>query len=63
MIKAIIMFFFGNALWDKLVEFFGSTDAVIEVGVIVLIIALVIKFHEEIIGLAILIFILWMIFH
>ena len=63
MIKAIIMFFFGNALWDKLVEYFGSTEAVIEVGIIILIGALIIKFHKEIIGLAILIFILWMIFN
>ncbi|MBQ6976065.1 MAG: hypothetical protein IJQ16_05900 [Selenomonadaceae bacterium] len=63
MIKGIIMFLFGNALWDKLVEYFGSTDAVIEAGIVVVVIALLIKFHEEIIGLAILLFILWAIFH
>ncbi len=63
MIKGLIMFLFGNALWDKLVEYFGSTEAVVEAGIIVIIFALLIKFHEEIIGFAILIFILWIIFH
>ncbi|MBQ7476904.1 MAG: hypothetical protein IJT06_05870 [Selenomonadaceae bacterium] len=63
MIKAILMFVFGNALWDKLVEYFGSTDAVVEATVIVLVVALIVKFHKEIIGFAIVILILWMIFH
>ncbi len=63
MIKAIIMFVFGNALWDKLVDYFGSTDAVIEAAIIVLAVALFIKFHKEIIGFAIVIIILWAIFH
>ena len=61
MIKALIMFLFGNAIWDKLVEYFGSTDAVVEAGIIVIIIALAIKFYKVIIGLVILIFILLMI--
>ena len=63
MIKALIMFVFGNALWDKLVEYFGSPEAVVEVAVIIVIVALVIKFHKEIISFAIIIFLLWMIFH
>ena len=63
MIKALIMFLFGNALWDKLVEYFGSTDAVIEAGIIAVIVALLIKFFKEIIGLAIILFILWIILH
>jgi len=61
MIKALIMFLFGNAFWDKLVEYFGSTDAVIEVGIIVVIVALVIKFYKEIVLFAVLLFILWFI--
>ena len=63
MIKALIMFVFGNALWDKLVEYFGSTEAVVEATVIVLVVALIIKFHKVIIQFAIIILILWMIFH
>jgi hypothetical protein len=61
MIKAIILFFGSNALWDKLVEFFGSTEAVVEVGILVVVVALIIKFHEQIIGFAIIAFILYMI--
>ena len=63
MIKALIMFVFGNALWDKLVEYFGSTDAVVEAAVAALIVALIIKFHKEILSFAIVILILWIIFH
>lgn len=63
MIKAILTFVFGNALWDKLVEYFGSTDAVIEAAIVVLIVGLIIKFHKEIISFAIVILILWAIFH
>ena len=58
MIKALIMFIFGNAIWDKLVEYFGSTDAVIEAGIIVVIIAFMIKFYKVITGLAVLVVIL-----
>lgn len=63
MIKALIMFVFGNALWDKLVDYFGSPEAVVGATVIVLVVALMIKFYKVVIGIAILIFILWMIFH
>ncbi|MBR5914743.1 MAG: hypothetical protein IKZ58_10350 [Selenomonadaceae bacterium] len=63
MIKALIMFVFGNALWDKLVEYFGSTEAVVEAAIIAVIVALIIKFHKEILSFAIVILILWIIFH
>jgi hypothetical protein len=63
MIKAVIMFVFGNAVWDKLVDYFGSTDAVVEAAVAAVIIALIIKFYKEILSFAIVILILWIIFH
>lgn len=60
MVKAILMFIGGNALWDKLVEFFGSTNAVIEATVIFLGLFLLVKFFKQIIGFAVIIFFLWM---
>ncbi len=63
MIKAILMFVGGNALWDKLVEYFGSTDKVIEVAIIFLVLFTLVKFFKQIIGFAVIIFILWAILH
>ncbi len=59
MIKALITFIFGNALWDKLVEYFGSTEEVVTVAVLSIIAFLAIKYFKKfLIGMAILIFIL-----
>ncbi len=63
MIKAILMFVGGNALWDKLVDYFGSTEAVVEVAIGFIGLFLLVKFFKEIIGFAVLIFILWAILH
>lgn len=63
MIKAILAFVGGNALWDKLVEYFGSTNAVIEVAIMLIGLFLLVKFFKEIIGFAVIIFILWAILH
>lgn len=63
MVKAILMFVGGNALWDKLVDYFGSTEAVVEAAVIFLGLFLLVKFFKEIIGFAVIIFILWAILH
>ncbi len=54
MIKAIIMFVFGNAVWDWLVEFFGSTEDVVKVTVLTLVVFLCIKFFKRfLIGVAV----------
>ncbi len=59
MIKAIITFVFGNVLWDKLVEYFGSGEEVVKVVVLSIIAFLAIKYFKKfLIGMAILIFIL-----
>jgi hypothetical protein len=63
MIKALIVFLFSNAIWDKLVEYFGSTEAVVEAGILALIVILIIKFFKQAVTFAILMFILWMILH
>lgn len=63
MIKVILMFVFGNALWDKLVEFFGSTEDVIFAAILLVALIVVVKFFKQIVGLAVVIFILWMLFH
>ncbi len=63
MIKVILMFVFGNALWDKLVEFFGSTEDVIFAAIVLVALIVVVKFFKQIVGLAVVIFILWMLFH
>lgn len=60
MLKTIFLFVFGNAFWDKLVEFFGSTDAVIEAAVLLLLLVFCVKFFREIAGLAAVILILWL---
>ena len=54
MIKAIIMFVFGNAVWDWLVEFFGSTEDVVKVALLTVIVFMCIKFFKQfIIGVAV----------
>ena len=63
MIKALLMFVFGNALWDYLVEIFGSTTNVVTAAVILIVLFLVIRYFKEIIGFIILMFILYLIFH
>ena len=49
MIKLIFTFVFGNALWDYLVAYFGSTQAVVEVGLILVAAIAIFKFREQII--------------
>ena len=63
MIKTILLFVGGNALWDKIVEYFGSVEAVVEATVILIGLFLFLKFFKGIIGFAVMIFILWAIFH
>ncbi|MBO4400940.1 MAG: hypothetical protein J5809_03740 [Selenomonadaceae bacterium] len=63
MIKAVLMFVFGNALWDKLVEFFGSPEAVVATAVAIIVIVLVVKFFKEIVGLVVIAYILWLLLH
>ena len=52
MIKLLFTFVFGNALWDYLVAYFGSTEAVVEISVVVLAALIIIRFHEQIILIA-----------
>ena len=59
MIKAMLMFVGGNALWDKLVEFFGSPDAVVLTAVAIAVIVLVVRFFKEVVGLIVIAYILW----
>ena len=61
--KILLSFVFGNALWDYLVEYFGSTEAVVEAALIVIGLVLFIKFHKEIFGIALVIIILYAIFN
>jgi hypothetical protein len=63
MIKAFLMFVGSNALWDKMVDYFGSTETVVEATVILLGLFLLVKFFKEIIGFVVIAFILWAIFH
>lgn len=66
MLKAIIMFVFGNALWDKLVEFFGSTEAVVEAAIELVLLAIAIKFLKQIVWLAgflVVAYIFWIFLH
>ena len=58
MIKSLIMFIFGNALWDKLVEIFGSTEAVVEVAIALIVLAVIVKYFKVILGVIVLILIL-----
>ena len=58
MIKPLIMFIFGNALWDKLVEIFGSTEAVVEVTIALIVLAVIVKYFKVILGVIVLILIL-----
>ncbi len=58
MIKSLIMFVFGNALWDKLVEIFGSPEAVIEVTIAVVAVAVIVKYFKVIIAVVVILFIL-----
>lgn len=62
MVKTIFGFIFGNALWDWLVGIFGSSEAVVEACVTVLVIGLLIRYIKELLSLAILFFILWLLF-
>lgn len=63
MIKALLMFVGGNALWDKLVEFFGSPDAVVATAVAIAAIILIVKYFREILWFAVVAYILWMLLH
>ena len=49
MIKLIFTFLFGNALWDYLVAYFGSTQAVVEAGLVLVAAILIFKFREQVI--------------
>lgn len=49
MIKSLITFVFGNALWDMLVGCFGSPEAVVGAAVIILGALLVIYIIKKII--------------
>ena len=66
MIKSLITFIFGNALWDMIVGYFGSPEAVIEAALVlfgvILAAYIVKKIVEILIGLAIILFILAAIF-
>lgn len=63
MIKAVLMFVFGNALWDKLVEFFGSPEAVVATAVAIVVIVFVVKYFQEILWFVVVAYILWMLMH
>ena len=62
MIKSLIMFVFGNALWDKLVEIFGSTDAVVEATVTLIVAGLIVYYFRQIIAVIVIIIALILIF-
>ncbi len=62
MIKALLMFVFGNAFWDKLVEIFGSPEAVVEVTIVLLVVAFIIKYFKVILGVIAIILILAAVF-
>ncbi len=49
MIKLIFTFLFGNALWDYLVAYFGSTQAVVKAGLVLVAAILIFKFREQVI--------------
>ena len=63
MIKALLMFVFGNAFWDKLVEIFGSPEAVVEVTIALLVVAFIIKYFKVILGVIAVILILAAVFN
>ena len=48
MIKMLFTFVFGNALWDYLVAFFGSTQAVVEISIFLLAAIIIVKFREQV---------------
>jgi hypothetical protein len=56
------MFVFGNALWDKLVEIFGSTDAVVEATVTLIVAGLIVYYFRQIIAVIVIIIALILIF-
>ncbi len=62
MIKALLMFVFGNAFWDKLVEIFGSPEAVVEVTIALLVVAFIVKYFKVILGVIAVILILAAVF-
>ncbi len=62
MIKSLIMFIFGNALWDKLVDYFGSTEAVVEAAVILIFGIAIVWYFRVIIAVIVIILILLLIF-
>ena len=62
MIKALLMFVFGNAFWDKLVEIFGSPEAVVEVTIALLVVAFIVKYFKVILGVIAIILILAAVF-
>ena len=63
MIKALLMFVGGNALWDKLVEFFGSSEAVVATAVAIAAIILIVRYFKEILWFAVIAYILWTLLH
>ena len=63
MIKTLLMFVFGNAFWDKLVEIFGSPEAVVEVTIALLVVAFIVKYFKVILGVIAVILILAAVFH
>ena len=63
MIKTLLMFVFGNAFWDKLVEIFGSPEAVVEVTIALLVVAFIIKYFKVILGVIAVILILAAVFN
>ncbi len=60
MVKALLMFVFGNAFWDKLVEFFGSPEAVVATAVAIVVIIFVVRFFKEILWFVVVAYILYM---
>ena len=63
MIKALLIFVFGNAFWDKLVEIFGSPEAMVEVTIALLVVAFIVKYFKVILGVIAVILILAAVFH
>lgn len=63
MIKTLLMFVFGNAFWDKLVEIFGSPEAVVEVTIALLVVAFIVKYFKVILGVIAVILILAAVFN
>ncbi|MBQ7705070.1 MAG: hypothetical protein IJT73_06570 [Selenomonadaceae bacterium] len=62
MIKAILMFVGGNAFWDELVEFFGSTENVVAVSILLVAVILIIRYFKIILWIVLIIVILLIFF-